>query len=85
MSAGKPIVAMMNGEGPAVIAEASCGDSVPAGNSKEFAALIKRMQALSATELETMGARGKAYCSEHFSFGKAIMTIEDLMNQINSK
>ena len=40
MSAGKPILAMMNGEGPRIIKEASCGCSVPASDSRALADII---------------------------------------------
>ena len=79
MNAGKPIAAMMIGEGPAIIEEASCGFSVPAGDSLGLAELIKRMQSLGSEKLSAMGACGKAYCQEHFSFSHAVETVEGLM------
>lgn len=79
MNAGKPIAAMMNGEGAAVIAEAACGISVAAGDVKSFAELIKQMSQMSKEDLEYMGSRGKRYCSTHFSFSRSIETIEQLM------
>lgn len=80
MNAGKPLAAMMNGEGPSVIADAQCGLSVAAGDSKAYAQLIKKMRDMDKSELGKMGARGKAYCSENFSFQKSVETIEHLMN-----
>lgn len=79
MNAGKPLAAMMNGEGPSVIADAQCGLSVAAGDSKAYAQLIKKMRDMDKSELGKMGARGKAYCSENFSFQKSVETIERLM------
>ena len=79
MNAGKPIAAMMNGEGPAVVSEAGCGLSVDAGDAKAFAELIMRMRSMSKDELAKMGESGKIYCTEHFSFGKSVETIERLM------
>lgn len=81
MNAGKPIAAMMSGEGAAVVAEAQCGFSVEAGNGKGLAELIVRMKHLDTSELEAMGAAGKRYCEENFSFGKAVETIEGLISQ----
>lgn len=80
MNAGKPLAAMMNGEGPSVIADAQCGLSVAAGDSKAYAQLIKRMRDMDRCELSKMGASGKQYCSENFSFEKSVETIERLMN-----
>ncbi len=79
MNAGKPIAAMMNGEGPSVIAEAGCGRSVPAGDSTAFAELLKKMKSIPKEELAQLGSSGKAYCSEHFNFEKSVETIERLM------
>ena len=79
MNAGKPIAAMMNGEGASVIAEAGCGYSVAAGDSEAFAALLRRMRSLEPSELAAMGARGKEYCSLNFGFGRSVATIEALM------
>ena len=79
MNAGKPIAAMMNGEGASVIAEAGCGYSVAAGDSEAFAALLRRMRSLEPSELSAMGARGKDYCSSNFDFGRSVATIETLM------
>ncbi len=79
MNAGKPIAAMMNGEGASVIAEAGCGYSVAAGDSEAFASLLKRMRSLDPSELDALGARGKEYCSLNFDFGRIVATIEALM------
>lgn len=81
MNAGKPIAAMMSGEGAAVVAEAQCGFSVEAGNGKGLAELIVRMKNLDTPKLEAMGAAGKRYCEENFSFRKAVETIEGLISQ----
>lgn len=81
MNAGKPIAAMMSGEGAAVVAEAQCGLSVEAGNGKGLAELILRMKNFDTSELEAMGTAGKRYCEVNFSFQKAIETIEGLVNQ----
>lgn len=79
MNAAKPIAAMMNGEGAAVVADAGCGYSVNAGDSKGLAELIFKMKNMGIVELEAMGMKGKQYCDENFSFAKAIEKIENLM------
>ena len=79
MNAGKPIAAMINGEGASVIAEAGCGYSVAAGDSEAFAELLRRMRSLEPSGLAAMGARGKDYCSLNFDFGRSVATIETLM------
>ena len=68
MSAGKPVLAMINGEGAKIVEDAACGLSVPAGDSQTLADAICRMASMGKDELEAMGQRGKAYCRKHFSF-----------------
>ena len=80
MAAGKPIVAMMNGEGPRVIADAGCGLSAPACDTRGLADTILRMKAMGGAELATMGARGKAYCEKHFKLMYCIDHLEAMLN-----
>jgi len=68
MSAGKPVLAMINGEGASIVEEAGCGMSVPAGDSESLADAIYKMAAMDKNELVAMGARGLSYCEKNFSF-----------------
>lgn len=68
MSAGKPIVMMMNGAGPQILRKAGCGLAVPAGDFESLAATIRRMSVMDRAELSAMGERGRAYCRAHFDF-----------------
>ncbi|MCM1309651.1 MAG: glycosyltransferase family 4 protein [Bacteroides sp.] len=73
MSAGKPIVAMINGEGAATIADADCGWSVPAESPAPLAALLRRLsQNESSMELISKGAKGAKYADEHYNFSRCI-------------
>lgn len=69
MSAGKPVLAMINGEGASIVEEAGCGMSVPAGDSEALADAISKMAAMDKNELVAMGERGRSYCEKNFSFG----------------
>lgn len=84
MNAGKPIAAMINGEGSAVVEESRCGMSVPAGDVQAFSTLLKKMRDMDDKELFRMGENGKNYCSEHFNFENSIKTIENLMMNCNN-
>lgn len=68
MSAGKPVLAMINGEGASIVEEAECGLSVPAGDSEALADAVCKMAEMDKVELDAMGARGRAYCQKNFSF-----------------
>ncbi len=72
MSAGKPIFAMLNGEGARIIAEAGCGASVPAGDSAGLARIIREAAAGDKARLVGWGQSGKAYCEAHFNLDRAM-------------
>ncbi len=80
MAAGKPIVAMMNGEGPKIIADAKCGCSVAAGDAEALAKTILKMSTMDKGELAEMGKRAKMYQEEHFNIEKCLDHLEHLLN-----
>ncbi|MEA5051088.1 MAG: glycosyltransferase family 4 protein [Oscillospiraceae bacterium] len=66
MYAGLPVVAFMNGAGAQTVLEADCGFAAPAGDAQALADALARMAALPKEERKAMGARGRAYCGQHF-------------------
>lgn len=76
MSEGRPVLAMLNGEGANIIAEAECGFSVAAGDSAALAEVIIKMSQLTVEELNSMGEKGKHYCQQNFSFDTNIANLE---------
>lgn len=81
MSASKPIVAMLNGEGAEIIDEAKCGLAVPAGDSKELAATILRMSHLPSLELTKMGENSRYFFQENYQLSSCIDNLERILNQ----
>ena len=79
MSAAKPILAMMNGEGPRIIAEAGCGRSVAAGDSEGMARVILEMSKMDKTVLAEMGRKGKEFQNAHFDLEKSINHLEEIL------
>ena len=79
MSASKPILAMMNGEGPRIVAEAECGRSVPAADAEALAKTLREMSKMNKTELAKMGLRGKAYQQAHFDLDKSISHLIEIL------
>lgn len=79
MSASKPILAMMNGEGPRIVAEAECGRSVPAADAEALAKTLREMSKMNKTELAEMGLRGKAYQQAHFDLDKSISHLIEIL------
>lgn len=66
LSAGKPIVASMNGEGARIVTEAEAGVTSPAEDSQALAHNILKLEALPPHERQRMGANGMRYFKENF-------------------
>lgn len=80
MSAGKPVLAMMNGEGPRIIKEASCGCYVPASDSRALADTILKLSRMPESELQQLGQNGKSYQQIHFDLDKSINHLVEILN-----
>ena len=80
MSAGRPILAMMNGEGPRIIKEAACGYSVPASDSRALADTILELSRMSKEELQVLGQNGRLYQQQHFDLDKSIDHLEKILH-----
>lgn len=79
MSAGKPMVAMLNGEGAQIIEEAKCGLSVPAGNSQRLADTIIEMANRPTEELLQMGENSKLFFRENYQLSSCIDNLERIL------
>lgn len=81
MASGKPIVAMINGEGADLVKEADCGWSVPAGDYEGLAKLLLSISKESCNILNQKGLNGKKFSEEHFDFQKSIDSLEEILNK----
>ena len=81
MSAGKPIVAMMNGEGARIIEDAQCGYSAQAANAEKLAEIILKMDALGEKARNQMGENGKIYCKQHFDWEKCMNHLCEILEE----
>lgn len=79
MSASKPILAMMNGEGPRIVTEAQCGKCVPAADAEGLAKALLEMSYMDKAELVEMGRRGKSYQQAHFDLDQSINHLMDIL------
>lgn len=66
MTAERPIVAVLNGEGGEVIKNADCGWNVSAGDSEELAKLVIMLSKMSKSELQEKGRKGREYYDKFF-------------------
>lgn len=79
MAAGKPIVAVLNGEGAEMIRDAGCGWTLAAGDAEGFAKLAIDLSREDASELVAKGANAAKYYDEHFVKEKCLKKLYDLM------
>ncbi len=66
MSAQKPIVGFISGEGKYVIEKAKCGFCAEADDVDGFVELVQTLPSLSKEELSGLGANGYAYYEDNF-------------------
>ena len=66
MAAGKPILAMLDGEARLIIEQSRSGLSCAAGDWRELARLAQRMSKLNGSELALMGENGRQYYLRYF-------------------
>lgn len=67
MAAAKPIVGVLDGEGAALIAEADCGFTAPAGDHRALAHAVVRLLKLPADDRARMGENGRVFAHAHFA------------------
>lgn len=82
MAAGRPIVAALDGEGERLIRESGSGLTCSTEDPRALAAAVLSMYHLSEREREQMGARGKAYCGEHFNREKQFTNLMRIVRDV---
>ena len=80
MAAGKPIVAVLNGEGAEVIRDADCGWTLAAGDAEGFARLAVELSQMDKAVLEEKGRNAAAYYERHYVKEKCLAKLDELMN-----
>ncbi len=85
MSAGKPIIAMLDGEGGRVVTEAGAGLVVASGDSAGLAEAVARLADLGGSDRRAMGAAGKAYCSRNFDRGVLLGRLEGWLAELRDR
>lgn len=82
LAAGKPILAMLDGEGARVVREAEAGLVASAGDSAALAANVLALKALEPADRAAMGRRGQAYAAQEFSRVALIDALEGHFRQL---
>jgi len=79
MASGKPIIAMLDGDGADIINEANCGLAATAADFLDLADKITLMSNYTSSQLDKLGKNGKKYCLEHFDKHKSLDYLFELM------
>lgn len=81
MSASKPIIAMLNGEGADNVLEADCGFTVSAGDYKSLANTILKASDLSTDVLNQLGENSRKYYENNFRMSTCISNLENIIKR----
>jgi colanic acid biosynthesis glycosyl transferase WcaI len=82
LSAGKPILAMINGEGARVVGESAYGLTCSASNSQSLADAVLRLSAMSSEKREDMGMKGLEYSKREFDRSNLISKLELMFDKL---
>lgn len=83
LAAGKPLLAMLDGEGARVIEEAGAGFVAPAGDGEALAKQVRRLMSLDARSRAEMGQAGMRYGENAFGRGRLMDELEGWMHEVS--
>lgn len=83
LAAGLPIVAMLNGEGAAIVKQSNAGVTCPAGNYQKLASTILTLSEMSLEERNQMGRSGMMLSETEFNRDRLISKLESWLKTIN--
>lgn len=81
-STGIPVLAMLNGEGAAIIENAKAGLVSKAGDGKGLAKIVRQLIEMEASERSAIGARGVRLCAEEFDREELIKRLDNWLVEI---
>ncbi len=82
MSQGKPILAMINGDGAELVKEANCGFSVNAGDIESFVNVVIKIASVSKEELNKMGNNAKRFYKQNFTKEQRLKQIQFILTSM---
>ena len=81
MSAGKPIITMINGETKELIDSIGCGIAIPAGDDETFAESVLQLANMSLSKRAEIGEKGRKFADKHFNFATQMTLLEKIVNE----
>ena len=82
LAAGRPIIAMLDGEGARLLKEAEAGVCCDPGDPVALADCVAYMAALPRTELDRMSRSGRAYANSHFDRERLLCQLEQWLSEL---
>ena len=84
LACGRPILAMLDGEGARIVEDSGAGFSCPAGYSESLAEIVLRMYTKTREEREAMGQKGRSYYEKNFNRNMLFSRLESWMMDLVS-
>ncbi len=81
MAAGKPVVAMLNGDAAQLVDEAKCGLASSAGNSNGLAHNILQLKEMNKDELASLGMNGRDFYKKYFDKSRCMDHLCELLSK----
>ena len=79
MSSGRPIIAVLNGEGRDVVKLAECGWCVNAGDAEELARVVLNISSMDKSDLIRKGLSGLKYYNNYFEKSKSLDKFDEII------
>lgn len=81
LASGRPLVAMLDGEGGRVIAESGAGLVAASGDSTGLAEAVRRLADMAPADRAAMGAKGRSYATAEFGRERLLALLEEFMEE----
>lgn len=82
LGAGKPILAMIDGEGAEVVRMAGAGFAAPAGDAPALAGAVRQMMAMPPEQRARMGRSGQEFARREFDRDSLVDRLESQLEQL---
>jgi glycosyltransferase involved in cell wall biosynthesis len=85
MAQGKPILAMINGDGADLINAAQCGIAVKVNDLLALKYAVRKFYYMSKQELKVLGSNGKKYYEQHFGKEERMKRLDEIFQNVFRK
>lgn len=84
LAAGRPVLAMLDGEGARIVEESGAGFTAPAGDAVALSQAVARLMDLPAPTRQDMGQRGRAYALREFDRSSLVSALEGWLHEVSA-